>query len=181
MSTREVYHVAFSNGWRNAHWAIFIPSPDAVPLPVLLSTSDTATAKFSVTDSTTTSIPSTGHIIHVVGNKATGFTLEFKRNYSFLDEDRRFVITSLGSVSAKFIRERSYDKGKRVVSDATPTDRMEMYATMIEAPGPAKDPWSPEAKACQWWIGEYVEELIRKEVLGEKAREKLGRAPKKIC
>jgi hypothetical protein len=140
MSTREIYHVAFSNGWRNAHWAIFILSPDAVPLPVPPSTSDTATVKSSVTDSTTSSIPSTGHIIHVIGNKATGFTLEFKRNYSFLDQERRFVITSLGSVSAKFIRERPYDKGKGAVSDATPTDRMEMYATMVKAPGAAKDP-----------------------------------------
>jgi hypothetical protein len=84
MSTRKIYHVAFSNGWRNTHWATFIPSPNADHIPCHKTDAlDSATARSSINHSICSSNPSTGHIIHVIGNKATRFTLEFKPNYSF--------------------------------------------------------------------------------------------------
>lgn len=52
--SRTMYLILFSNGARPAHYSVFVP------------TGDTGTK---------------GKIIHVTGNPATGFFLEFKRNY----------------------------------------------------------------------------------------------------
>lgn len=54
--SRTIHLAIFSNGARPAHYAVFIPSGDAGKV---------------------------GKLIHVTGTTATGFFLEFKRNYDF--------------------------------------------------------------------------------------------------
>ena len=75
---RTISLSVFDNGARPAHWAIFIPTGD---------------------------VGQKGKIIHVTGNPATCFFLEFKRNYDYRSELRTYQIIPLGQVSDQSVRD----------------------------------------------------------------------------
>ena len=54
-----------------------------------------------------------GKLIHVVGNPATGFALEFKRNYDFEQTSRGFRHIPLAQVNDQHVRDT--DSGGRVL------------------------------------------------------------------
>jgi hypothetical protein len=74
------------NTGRPAHWGIFIP---------------------------TTGSATKGKMIHVVGNPATGFTLEFKRNYNIGQTTRAHELVELCQVADNLVND--------AVSDGTPS------------------------------------------------------------
>lgn len=142
---RPIYLVLFSNGPRPAHWSIFIP--------------------------TLNSTGQQGKIIHVTGTTATGFLLEFKRNYDFATEDRKYQIMPLVDVEERYVADTVGD-GK-MSCDTTARDRLESVATVVKLPGPSREPSGKDvcvsclsieecllrnecyARNCQHWM-EYV-------------------------
>ena len=111
---RTIYLAVFSNGPRPAHFAIFIP------------TGDTGQA---------------GKIIHVTGTTATGFFLEFKRNYNFEFEERKYQIFTLARVSDKYVAD-IIDNGKES-KDTIARDRLESVATTALPPTRSPNPFDP--------------------------------------
>lgn len=77
-SLHAIYLAIYSNGARPAHWAIFIP---------------------------TLAHEQSGKAIHVTGNTATGFFLEFKRNYDFRIEDRKYQTLHLADVPSHLVHD----------------------------------------------------------------------------
>lgn len=76
--SRTIYLAIFSNGTRLAHYAVFIPTGDAGKM---------------------------GKLIHVTGTTATGFFLEFKRNYDFNLTQRKHQLILLAQVNAQYITD----------------------------------------------------------------------------
>ncbi|PKY03734.1 hypothetical protein P168DRAFT_327777 [Aspergillus campestris IBT 28561] len=131
--SRTIYLAVFSNGPKPAHQAVFIPTGDA------------ATGK-------------KGNIIHVTGNPATGFFLEFKRNYDFEFEDRKYQVVTLVQVNAQYIRD-TVGNGEPS-TDTIARDRLESVATVVSPPGPSPNPFGSLALNCQNWMRDYVERLV---------------------
>lgn len=111
--TRTIYLAIFSNGIKPAHHAVYIPADDEEPR---------------------------GKAIHVTGNPATGFFLQFKRNYSLHEELRSYQLTPLAQVNAKPIRD---DPVAAESFDTTARDRLESLATVVTAPGRSPNPFDP--------------------------------------
>jgi hypothetical protein len=76
--SRPIY-LALFNGSRPAHWSIFIP--------------------------TLNSTGQQGNIVHETVTTATGFSLEFKRNYDFATEDWRYQIIPLVEVDERYVTD----------------------------------------------------------------------------
>lgn len=114
--SRTVYLALFSNGPKPAHYAVFIPTGDA---------------------------GKNGKIIHVVGNTATGFVLQFKRNYDFELTRQRYQLTPLAQVDAQCIRD-TVGNGQ-LSHDTIARDRLESVATVVPPPGPSPNPFDPLA------------------------------------
>jgi hypothetical protein len=102
---RPIHLAIFSNSSRPAHHSIYIPSLTS---------------------------PSLGKIIHVTGNPAVGFFLQFKRNYNISLDDRKYQLLELGMVDEKVVRD---DKGGEEVVDTIARDRIEGVALGVEVPG----------------------------------------------
>ncbi|OOO06057.1 hypothetical protein OAory_01017180 [Aspergillus oryzae] len=127
---RPIYLALFSNGPRPAHWSIFVP--------------------------TLNSTGQQGKIIHVTGTTATGFFLEFKRNYDFATEDRKYQIMPLVDVEERYVADTVGD-GK-------------MYRELF----------GKDARNCQHWMMEYVQKLVDEGFLAECAVEVLADAPRRF-
>ncbi|KAB8250292.1 hypothetical protein BDV35DRAFT_389338 [Aspergillus flavus] len=127
---RPIYLALFSNGPRPAHWSIFVP--------------------------TLNSTGQQGKIIHVTGTTATGFFLEFKRNYDFATEDRKYQIMPLVDVEEQSV------------------------ATVVKPPGPSRELFGKDARNCQHWMMEYVQKLVDEGFLAECAVEVLADAPRRF-
>ncbi|KZF20178.1 hypothetical protein L228DRAFT_249855 [Xylona heveae TC161] len=129
--SRAIYLVVFSNGSKPAHWAIWIPTGNA---------------------------GAKGKLMHATGNPATGFFLEFRRNYDFEDETRRYKVIELAQVSDKYIAD-TVGNGE-LINETTARDRFESAATTVAPPGKSPNPFDPKALNCQDWIKAFVEKLI---------------------
>ncbi|KAE8376677.1 hypothetical protein BDV26DRAFT_293910 [Aspergillus bertholletiae] len=149
---RPIYLAIFSNGPRPAHWSIFIP--------------------------TINSTNQQGKIIHVTGTTATGFFLEFKRNYDFSTEDRKYQVVPLADVEERYIADTVGD-GK-LSRDTTARDRLESVATVVKPPGPSPEPFGKDALNCPHWMVEYVSNLVNEGVVAECALEMLEDAPRRF-
>ncbi|GMG42854.1 unnamed protein product [Aspergillus oryzae var. brunneus] len=68
----------------------------------------------------------------------TGFLLEFKRNYDFATEDRKYQIMPLVDVEERYVADTVGD-GK-MSCDTTARDRLESVATVVKPPGPSREP-----------------------------------------
>ena len=113
---RTIYLAVFSNGVRPAHWAIFIP---------------------------TSGTEHTGKLIHVTGTTATGFYLEFKRNYNFVQTARRYQIVPLAQVNDQYIADTA---GGGATRDTTARDLLESAATVVQSPGRSPNPFDPAVR-----------------------------------
>jgi hypothetical protein len=110
--TRTVHLVVFGNGPRPAHFAIFIPNGDAGLI---------------------------GKTIHVTGNPAAGFFLQFKRNYNLKETQRYHEIIPLAQVDDRYIKDTPGDESL----DTTARDRLESVATVVPPPGRSPNPFDP--------------------------------------
>ncbi|KAF2653102.1 hypothetical protein K491DRAFT_680795 [Lophiostoma macrostomum CBS 122681] len=149
---RMIYLAVFSNGSRPAHWAIWIP---------------------------TAGLPgqTKGKLLHVTGNTATGFHLEFKRNYNLESTNSRYQIFDFAQVHDQFVTDTP---GTSVMTDTTARDRLESTALGVTPPGRSQNPFDPSARNCQHWIYDFVESLIAAGYLSDDARRVLQNAPTRI-
>lgn len=112
--TRTINLSITSNGARPAHWAIFVPSADSSTM---------------------------GKFIHVTGNPATGFFLEFKRNYDIKNTDREHHIIPLAEVEERFITAMVADAKEE--RDTIARDRLESVANIVKPPPRSPNPFDP--------------------------------------
>lgn len=112
--TRTINLVVYSNGARPAHQAIFIPTGDT---------------------------GQKGKVIHVVGTTATGFFLQFKRNYDFSVEDRKYKVLPLAVVEDGVAKD-TVGNGEPT-EDTIARDKLESVATIVQPPGPSLKPFAP--------------------------------------
>jgi hypothetical protein len=118
--TRSIYLAAFTNGAKPAHWSIWFP---------------------------TNGQGTKGKLIHVTGNPATGFFLQFKRNYDFAETNRAYQIIELGQIDDKLVADMADSLPATV--DTTARDRLEFTATVVKPPGRTANPLDPAALNCQ--------------------------------
>lgn len=116
---RVIFLAIFSNGARPAHFAIFIPTLDAEQV---------------------------GKVIHVTGTTATGFFLEFKRNYDFRLEERKYQLIRLAEVNDRLISD-TVGNGE-LAHDTIARDRLESIATVVPPPGRSPNPFDPTVRTC---------------------------------
>jgi hypothetical protein len=106
--SRKIYLISYDSPLFPAHWALWIPSA---------------------------SNPSLGKIIHVTGDAAQGFELQFKRNYDISITQRKHHIIPIGSVDNSHIVD---GPGGRTVTDDVPTEGDTLEETAAKIPAPAK-------------------------------------------
>lgn len=122
--TRTLYLAIYSNGRKPAHVAVFIPTGDQ---------------------------GDKGKIIHVVGNPATGFFLQFKHNYDFVLDDRKYQIITLATVEDRLAKDTvgNGEPGE----DTIARDRLESAATVVQPPGRSANPFDSSVGAIgfKWY------------------------------
>ena len=104
--TRTIYLALFSNGTRPAHKAIFVPTGD---------------------------VGMVGKFVHITGNTAIGFFLQFKRNYDLGATQRKHLTIPLAEIDERFVAD-TVGNGQPAV-DTTARDRLESAATIVLPPG----------------------------------------------
>lgn len=82
-----------------------------------------------------------GKFIHVTGNPATGFFLEFKRNYDIKDTDGEYQTLPLAEVDERFVAATV--AGAQETRDTIARDRLESVATIIKPPPRSPNPFDP--------------------------------------
>ncbi|KAL4778848.1 hypothetical protein BJX76DRAFT_342305 [Aspergillus varians] len=118
---RTIYLAEFSNGPRPAHQSIFVPTG--------------GTGK-------------KGKLIHVDGNPAYGFLLEFLRNFDFADFSSTYRIVALGHVDDRYVTDTPGNNGNPS-KDAIARDRLESAATLVAPPGRSLNPFDPAVGQVQ--------------------------------
>lgn len=111
---RTIHLALFSNGARPAHFAVFVPTGD---------------------------VGKAGKLVHVTGTTATGFFLEFKRNYDFSVTQRKHQIIPLALVNDQCIAD-TVGNGQPS-ADTTARDRLESVATVVPPPSRSPNPFDP--------------------------------------
>jgi len=114
-------------------------------------------------------------MIHVVSNPATGFFLEFKRNYDFQFTRTKYTIIPLGQVSDRVVVDGA--TSMTATRDTTARDRLESSATVVSPPGRSANPFDPAAPNCQNWIFDFIERLIAESYIDASVRGVLQGAP----
>ncbi|KJF61534.1 uncharacterized protein CIMG_13727 [Coccidioides immitis RS] len=147
--SRTIHLAIFSNGARPAHYAVFIPTGDAGKV---------------------------GKLIHVTGTTATGFFLEFKRNYDFSLTQRKHQLIPLAQVNAQYITD-TVGTGQQS-ADTTARDRLESVATIVLPPGRSANPFDPSAPNCQNWMRDYIQRLIAEGLVASGAGSVVQSAPR---
>lgn len=112
---RSISLIVFSNGTKPAHWAIWIPTAGQQDI---------------------------GKLLHVTGNPATGFFLEFKRNYDLRTTRRGYRIVALAQVNDQYVTDTPNVHGV----DTTARDRLESMATRVTPPGRSANPFDPAVR-----------------------------------
>jgi hypothetical protein len=148
---RTIYLAVFANGPKPAHWSIWIPTGGQ---------------------------GLKGKMIHVVGNPATGFFLEFKRNYDLQLTRTRYQIIQLGEVHDQVVADAAANA--TATRDTTARDRLESTATVVTPPIKSPNPFDPAAPNCQNWIFDFIEKLIADGFVDASVRAVLQDAPKRF-
>lgn len=86
-----------------------------------------------------------GKVLHVTGNPATGFFLEFKRHYDIKTETRSYQTFVLAEVNDKYVADTP---GTEESKDTTARDRLESEATVVTPPGRSANPFDPAVRRC---------------------------------
>ncbi|KAG2412376.1 hypothetical protein HFD88_009933 [Aspergillus terreus] len=121
---RTIYLAVLSNGARPAHFSVFVPTGDK---------------------------GETGKVIHVTGNPATGFFLQFKRNYDLAtSEYSLYNLIPLSRVDDRYIKD-TVGSGQPA-EDTIARDRLESVATTVPPPGRSANPFDPSSleQAIGW-------------------------------
>jgi len=104
--TRDIHLIFYPSPLFPAHWGLWIPSVGN---------------------------PQIGKMVHVVGDVATGFEHQFKRNYSLITTTRRYDLVLLAKVDDKHVVDvPGNGEGS---SDKNPADDIERKALTVPAPG----------------------------------------------
>ncbi|ODM19114.1 hypothetical protein SI65_05731 [Aspergillus cristatus] len=99
-----------------------------------------------------------GKLIQVDGNPATGFHLQFVRNYNIASDTlSEYKLTPLAEVDDKYVADPA---GTERSIETTARDRLESVAMAVKPPGRNAKPFDPEAPNCQNWLYSYVQKLI---------------------
>ncbi|KAJ5894941.1 hypothetical protein N7495_006632 [Penicillium taxi] len=146
---RLIYLAVFSNGLQPAHQAIFVPTGDTGEV---------------------------GKVIHVTGNPTTGFCLQFKRNYNFLTDNRKYVTLPLGEVEDQCIKDTVGNGNEGM--DTTARDQLESIALVVEPPKSNLDLSDPLALTCHDWILAFVQKLVDDGIVTERAISVVQDGPK---
>ncbi|KAJ5585838.1 hypothetical protein N7450_005625 [Penicillium hetheringtonii] len=145
MTARPIYLISSRNAeFQRAHFAIFVPA---------------------------TTEPEQGTLIQAVGAPMTGYHLEFKRNYSPVnDTQEHFSLTRLGEIDTENIVDPSTDIKS---TDFEPQGNIEIAASQISPPGISENFLAPvndsNNKRCQEWTMEYIRHLVGKRLIGSEA------------
>ncbi|OQE15827.1 hypothetical protein PENFLA_c030G06567 [Penicillium flavigenum] len=145
---RTIYLAVCSRGAQPAHYAVYIPTGD---------TGDV------------------GKLIHVTGNPAQGFFLEFRRNYDFEAPQPSFQRIPLAQVDDRYIKDTV---GNREIGDTIARDRFESVATTVQPPSRSPNPFDPSAPNCQNWLLDYTEKLVAEGYAPNSAVSVVRNAPK---
>ncbi|KAL4888295.1 hypothetical protein BDV59DRAFT_196569 [Aspergillus ambiguus] len=125
---RTIYLAVLSNGPRPAHFSLFVPTCDMGVM---------------------------GKVIHVTGNPATGFFLQFKRNYDLAtSEYSKYQLIPISRPS----------------EDTIARDRLESIATVVLPPGRSPNPFDPSMRA-------YVHKLVEEGLVVSSASVVVQNAP----
>jgi hypothetical protein len=119
-----------------------------------------------------------GKLIHVTSNTATGFFLEFKRNYDFRQTRIVHQTIQLGHFQDQFVADAA--ETLPLTADTTARDRLESTATVVAYPARSPNPFDPMAPHFQNWIFDFVEKLIANRFIHASARAVLQSAPRRI-
>ncbi|KAH1992969.1 hypothetical protein KXV97_001847 [Aspergillus fumigatus] len=117
-----------------------------------------------------------GKLIHVTGTTATGFFLEFKRNYDFNLTQRKHQLILLAQVNAQYITD-TVGTGQQS-ADTIARDRLESVATTVPPPGRSANPFDPSAPNCQDWMRDYIQRLIAEGLVASSAGSVVQSAPR---
>ncbi|KAJ5085491.1 hypothetical protein N7532_010262 [Penicillium argentinense] len=145
MTARTIYLITSRNAEvQRAHFAIFVPSAAQ---------------------------PDQGTLIEAVGAPMTGYTLEFKRNYSPInDTQEHYSMIPIGDVDSEHILDATTDVKS---SDNEPRDNLEIAAAQVPTPGLSENFLAPvndtSNKRCQEWTMEYIRHLVGKRLIGSGA------------
>ncbi|KAF2690335.1 hypothetical protein K458DRAFT_413135 [Lentithecium fluviatile CBS 122367] len=148
---RVIYLAVFTNRTKPANWSIWIP---------------------------TRGQGSKGKMINVTGNPATGFYLQFKRNYDFDFTKTKHQIIELGQIHDQYVTD--LDPALPSTVDTTARDRLESVATTVPPPPKSANPFDTAAPNCQNWIFDFIEKLIADSVIDSSVRTILQNAPRVI-
>ncbi|KAI4647276.1 uncharacterized protein J4E79_010428 [Alternaria viburni] len=143
---RPIYLIVFNSPLFPAHWGLWIPHP---------SSSD----------------PQTGTYLNATGDAASGFSIEFERNYEIGADGRRHQLISLGDVADEHVVDVTGD-GKWSV-DQIARDRLEEVVLGVKPPGP-----SLVAADSKTWIRDAVAALVEAGIMDEEALRIVEKAPK---
>lgn len=176
MATQEAYLLVRHSPGSPAHHSFFIPAYN--------------------TESSTTS---TGKLITVKGDTCSGFHHRITRFYNPSTHTGNQSFVLLGTLDTESVnlaptnvgyntKTKSYEWHKDV--NPAPIDKLEKPALGLPAPTQSFYTISPSRRSktliptrekpgnCQTWMKDYVDLLVREEVLGEGAREVLDVAAK---
>jgi hypothetical protein len=107
---RPIYLVVFNSPLFPAHWGLWIPH-------------------------LSTKTPQTGTYLNATGDAATGFGIEFERNYELGADGRRHQLISLGDVADEHVTDAIGD-GMWFI-DQIARDRVEEVVLGVKPPGPS--------------------------------------------
>lgn len=117
--TRTIYLALLNNGPKPAHYAIWIPKPNNHTL---------------------------GKLLQVDGNPATGFHLQFARNYNIVtDTLSEYNLIPLAEVKDKYVAD---PVGTERSIDTIARDRLESVTTVVKPPRRSAKPFDPEV----WFV-----------------------------
>ncbi|KAJ5407925.1 hypothetical protein N7509_001808 [Penicillium cosmopolitanum] len=145
MTSRTIYLVSSRNAEsQRAHFAIFVPAATE---------------------------PDQGTLIEAVGAPMTGYILEFKRNYSLInDTQEHYSLIQLGEVDAENIVDAPTDIK---CTDYQPRGNIEIAASQVTPPGISENFLAPvndrNNKRCQEWTMEYIRHLVSKRLIASEA------------
>ena len=139
--------------------------------------------------------------IQVTGSLAAGFKHEFQRRYNPEGTGRGHSLYELGSVPKKAVAPVEEGTIDEMDTKTAARNRLEQIALTVPAPGPRLRSASSstvclhtdaseflithslsqvkpiQVKDCQYWIKQYVAELVRQDVLAADTLERLAMIP----
>ncbi|CAG7947003.1 unnamed protein product [Penicillium olsonii] len=143
MATRTIYLLTWrSFSSQRAHFSIFVPS----------------------------AADQKGTLIHVIGTPMTGYSLEFRRNFSLTTPPRHQCMLPIGKTDACNISDPVH---ATETTDSSPRGKIEIAASQVPAPGINENFMAPvndtTNKRCQEWTMEFIRYLVTQKLIEAEA------------